>query len=130
MMRGFCPRGLCPVGTYVLMELCMEGVLSKGGLSEEVLSKGFCPEGILPRIRADASSQVRGRCSQVAVAARCRGAAPRTSDRGSGRTRTIQITTVDFASRCVKKGFSILGLMVTCTNVNSHSALALSIQTG
>ena len=26
MMRVFCPRGLCPEGGYVLMELCMEGV--------------------------------------------------------------------------------------------------------
>ena len=33
MMRGFCPRGFCPEGAYVLMELCMEGVLSEG----------FCP---------------------------------------------------------------------------------------
>ena len=31
MMRGFCPRGFCPEGAYVLMELCMEGVLSGGG---------------------------------------------------------------------------------------------------
>ena len=35
MMRGFCPEG-----AYVLMELCMEGVLSKGVLSEGVLSGG------------------------------------------------------------------------------------------
>ena len=40
MMRGFCPRGLCPEGAYLLMELCMEGVLSNG----------FCPEGDLSRI--------------------------------------------------------------------------------
>ena len=33
MLRGFCPRGFCPEGAYVLMELCMEGVLSKGVLS-------------------------------------------------------------------------------------------------
>ena len=33
MMRGFCPEG-----AYVLMELCMEGVLSEGVLSEGVLS--------------------------------------------------------------------------------------------
>ena len=33
MMRGFCPRDLCPEGAYVLMELCMEGILSKGVLS-------------------------------------------------------------------------------------------------
>ena len=33
MMRGFCPRGFCPEGAYVLMELCMEGVLSEGVLS-------------------------------------------------------------------------------------------------
>ena len=38
MMRGFCPEG-----AYVLMELCMEGVLSEGVLSEGVLSEGFCP---------------------------------------------------------------------------------------
>ena len=31
MMRGFCPRGFCPERAYVLMELCMEGVLSGGG---------------------------------------------------------------------------------------------------
>ena len=31
MMRVFCQRGLCPEGAYVLMELCMEGVLSGGG---------------------------------------------------------------------------------------------------
>ena len=44
MMRGFCPRGFCPEGAYVLMELCMEGVLSKGVLSERFLSGGgFCP---------------------------------------------------------------------------------------
>ena len=36
MMRGFCPRGFCPEGAHVLMELCMEGVLSEG-----VLSGGF-----------------------------------------------------------------------------------------
>ena len=41
MMRGFCPRGFCPEGTYVLMELCMEGVLSEG----------FCPEGVLSYLR-------------------------------------------------------------------------------
>ena len=33
MMRGFCPKGFCPEGAYVLMELCMEGVLSEGVLS-------------------------------------------------------------------------------------------------
>ena len=33
MMRGFCPRRFCPEGAYVLMDLCMEGVLSEGGLS-------------------------------------------------------------------------------------------------
>ena len=33
MMRGFCPRGFCPERAYVLMELCMEGVLSEGALS-------------------------------------------------------------------------------------------------
>ena len=33
MMRGFCPREFCPEGAYVLMELCMEGVLSEGVLS-------------------------------------------------------------------------------------------------
>ena len=37
MMRGFCPRGFCPEGAYVLMELCMEGVLSEG----------FCPRGFV-----------------------------------------------------------------------------------
>ena len=36
MIRRFCPRGLCPEGAYVLMELCMEGVLSKGVLSRGV----------------------------------------------------------------------------------------------
>ena len=45
MMRGFCPEG-----AYVLMELCMEGVLSKGVLSEGVLSKGVMSGGgfVLP----------------------------------------------------------------------------------
>ena len=33
MMRFFCVRGFCPEGAYVLMELCMEGVLSEGVLS-------------------------------------------------------------------------------------------------
>ena len=33
MMRGFCSREFCPEGAYVLMELCMEGVLSEGVLS-------------------------------------------------------------------------------------------------
>ena len=33
MMRGFCPGGFCPEGAYVLMELCMEGLLSEGVLS-------------------------------------------------------------------------------------------------
>ena len=33
MMRGFCPRRFCTEGAYVLMELCMEGVLSEGVLS-------------------------------------------------------------------------------------------------
>ena len=33
MMRGFCPKGFCPERAYVLMELCMEGVLSEGVLS-------------------------------------------------------------------------------------------------
>ena len=42
MMRGFCSRGLCPEGAYVLMELCMEGVLSKGVLS----GGGFVPDSI------------------------------------------------------------------------------------
>ena len=40
MMRGFCPRGFCLEGAYVLMKLCMEGVLSKRVLSEGVLSGG------------------------------------------------------------------------------------------
>ena len=35
MMRGFCPEG-----AYVLMELCMEGVLSEGVLS--YLHKAKC----------------------------------------------------------------------------------------
>ena len=35
MMRGFCPERAC-----VLMELCMEGVLSEGVLSEGGLSGG------------------------------------------------------------------------------------------
>ena len=38
MMRGFCPRGFCPERAHVLMELCMEGVLSEGFLSKGVLS--------------------------------------------------------------------------------------------
>ena len=38
MMRGFYPREFCPEGAYVLMELCMEGVLSEGVLSEGFLS--------------------------------------------------------------------------------------------
>ena len=33
MMRGFCPRAFCPEGAYVLMKLCIEGVLSEGVLS-------------------------------------------------------------------------------------------------
>ena len=41
----FCPSGLCLEGAYVLMELCMEGVLSKG-----VCPRGFCPEGVLSQI--------------------------------------------------------------------------------
>ena len=48
MVRGFCPRGFCPEGAYVLMELCMEGVLSEGVL---FCPRGFCPEGVLSYIR-------------------------------------------------------------------------------
>ena len=33
MMRGFCPRDLCPEGAYILMELCMEVLFSNGVLS-------------------------------------------------------------------------------------------------
>ena len=33
MMRGFCPWSFWPEGAYVLMELCMERVLSKWVLS-------------------------------------------------------------------------------------------------
>ena len=40
MMRAFCPRGLCPEGAYVLMELCVEVFFSEGILSERVLSGG------------------------------------------------------------------------------------------
>ena len=47
MMRGFCPREFCPEGAYVLMELCMEGVLSEGVLSKGVLSEGVLSEGVL-----------------------------------------------------------------------------------
>ena len=44
MMRGFCPNAFCPEGAFVLMELCMEGVLSEGFLSEGVFSGGgFVP---------------------------------------------------------------------------------------
>ena len=52
MMRGFCPRGFCPEGAYVLMELCMEGVLSKGVLFEVFLSKGVLSGGgfVLPAL--------------------------------------------------------------------------------
>ena len=50
-------EGFCPEGDYVLMELCMEGVLSEGVLSEGVLSEGvFRPEGVLsylPPLRPD-----------------------------------------------------------------------------
>ena len=31
MMTGFCPMGFCPERAYVVMELCMERVLSGGG---------------------------------------------------------------------------------------------------
>ena len=44
MMRGFCLRGFCPEGAYVLMELCMEGVLSGGGF----VRRGFCPTFFFP----------------------------------------------------------------------------------
>ena len=43
MMRAFCPRGFCPEGAYVLMELCVEGGFPRGFLSERVLSGGVCP---------------------------------------------------------------------------------------
>ena len=55
-------------------------------------------------ICTNASSQVSGRCGQVGAAARDRDSVLRTWDRGSGRTRTIHIIPVDFASRCVKRG--------------------------
>ena len=45
MMRRFCPRGLCPEGAYVLMELCMEGVSSKGVLSEGIFVQGVLSGG-------------------------------------------------------------------------------------
>ena len=44
MTRGFCPRGLCPEGAYVLMELCMKDFLSMGVLSRIHLDAMFPSE--------------------------------------------------------------------------------------
>ena len=55
MMRGFCPRRFCPEGAYVLMKLCIEGVLSKGFCPRGVLSKGVLSGVgfVLPSIVSD-----------------------------------------------------------------------------
>ena len=50
MMRGFCPEG-----AYVLMELCMEGVLSEGVLS----GGGF----VLPSILLPAVDYLKLKCT-------------------------------------------------------------------
>ena len=60
MMTGFCPRGFCPERAYVLMELCMEGVLSKGVLSGGgFVRRGFCPISLTYKFPLSAHS---GRC--------------------------------------------------------------------
>ena len=43
--------GFCPEGAYVLMKLCMEGVLSKGFCPRRFCPRGFCPEGVLSYLR-------------------------------------------------------------------------------
>ena len=44
MMRGSCPRGFCPEGADVLLELCMERVFCPRGFCP----RGFCPRGFCP----------------------------------------------------------------------------------
>ena len=50
MMRGFCPRGLCLEGAYVLMELCMGGFCPRGFCPTHVVKEKFCMSTVIFRL--------------------------------------------------------------------------------